>query len=194
VSIARGVHRRLPPSFDLGDLIGVGNAALVRKASVYDPRAHGGTPFSAFARQGIRGAIVESVRRNKYIENTRDSIDNPASAIAQTHADSPGGDLRFETDTARALARMATPPHVETSIDRTRLLRSISRAIAYLPPQHRALLCIWYGRDEPGTQEVARRMGLALTDVKALHGLAIAELRALVNQTARPRAEQPKAA
>lgn len=73
-SIALSVQKSLPASFDLEDLIGVGHVALLEVAARYKPAKHGGTPFSAYARHRIRGAIIDSVRRRNYRENTRPSI------------------------------------------------------------------------------------------------------------------------
>ena len=61
VAIARRLKSRLPPSFDLDDLIGVGNIALLQAATRYRPGDHAGTPFSVYARQRIRGAMLDSV-------------------------------------------------------------------------------------------------------------------------------------
>ncbi len=72
--IARRVHSCVPPSFDLDDLIAVGNLKLVHLATRYRPRQHAGCPFAAFARPGIEGAIRDSVRRKNWRENTHEAI------------------------------------------------------------------------------------------------------------------------
>lgn len=179
VSIARKVHSKLPPSFDLVDLIQTGNIALLRAAERYDPRAHGGTPFSAFARHSIRGAIIESVRRNRYVENTRESIDDPGAGGEEYPRPADGGerDLKHATEAARALTKMATAPTIEISIDRIRLNRRLREAISWLPPLQRKLIAIRYGPDEPSPREVARRMGLRLCEAEELHARAIAGLQ-----------------
>ena len=75
-AIAVNVRKSLPPSFDLEDLVGVGHIAVLQGATRYRPEAHGGTPFSAYARVRIRGAILDSVRRRHYTENTRPPIED----------------------------------------------------------------------------------------------------------------------
>lgn len=74
--IAERVAQKLPPSFDIEDLEGVGQVALVNSATSYRPEAHAGAPFDAYARPRIHGAMIDSIRRSKYTENTRPSIDN----------------------------------------------------------------------------------------------------------------------
>ena len=49
---------------------------LINAASRYSPQTHGGTPFSAFARPRIHGAIVDSVRRRAWLENTANPLDD----------------------------------------------------------------------------------------------------------------------
>ncbi|MCU1325724.1 MAG: polymerase sigma factor, FliA/WhiG family/RNA polymerase sigma factor, sigma-70 family, partial [Bryobacterales bacterium] len=62
-SVARSVFAGLPPTFLLEDLIQTGRVALLDAATRYRPQQHGGAPFSAFARQVVRGAILNSTRR-----------------------------------------------------------------------------------------------------------------------------------
>jgi len=79
--IAQRIHRGLPPSFDLDDLCSTGYLALLHLATRYHPRTHGGAPFASFARPRIRGAILNSIRRNAYTENTRPPIDTEPRAL-----------------------------------------------------------------------------------------------------------------
>jgi RNA polymerase sigma factor (sigma-70 family) len=122
--IAQSVARSLPPSFDLEDLIGEGNLALLQCATRFQPDAHGNPPFAAFARQRIRGAIIDSVRRRHYLERTRPSIDDvtPASCA----------------------------PVVEISIDRLRLGARVREAIMFLPDDQRELIVARYLEERRG--------------------------------------------
>ena len=63
-SVARQIHRRLPPSFELDDLVQSGVLGLIQAAEHYD--AAGGASFDTFARHRVRGAILDSVRRHEY--------------------------------------------------------------------------------------------------------------------------------
>src|ERR1035437_8316817 len=68
--IAGRIREGLPPSFDLDDPISEGNIGLIQAATRYPPDSHNRKPFSAFARPRIRGAIIDSVRRRRYTDNT----------------------------------------------------------------------------------------------------------------------------
>jgi RNA polymerase sigma factor (sigma-70 family) len=88
--IAQRIHRGLPPSFDLDDLLSTGYLALIHAATLYRPRVHGGAPFSAFARPRIRGEILNSFRRWRYDENTRPPLSDalePSAAPMDTKFD-----------------------------------------------------------------------------------------------------------
>lgn len=63
-SVARQIHRRLPPSFELDDLVQSGVLGLIQAAEHYD--VAGGASFETFARHRVRGAILDSVRRHEY--------------------------------------------------------------------------------------------------------------------------------
>jgi RNA polymerase sigma factor (sigma-70 family) len=120
--IANHIFRRLPPSFDLDDLLATGYLALIHTATRYRPREHGGAPFSAFARPRIRGAILNSFRRANWEENTRPPItfDGPGA-----HTPEPATDPRVE---------------INTSVDERSLRKRLLRAIRDLPanPRDRA--------------------------------------------------------
>jgi RNA polymerase sigma factor (sigma-70 family) len=192
VSIAERIHSRLPPCFDIGDLIGEGNAALVKAAEAYDPNGWNQTPFSAFARHRIRGAIIESVRRNRYVEQTRDSIDDFGSRTFHGDYDDV---TRYGSETERGLFRVAHRPTCEAHVDRKRLNARVSLAISRLPAAERNLLRIWYGNDEPKPNQVARRLGVSAGQAETLHSSAIARLQMELNPgSPRERAELPRAA
>jgi RNA polymerase sigma factor (sigma-70 family) len=171
--IAAQVKQSLPPSFDIEDLIGVGNLALVGAATRYRPRAHANTPFSAFARPIVRGAILDSVRRRHYIENTRPAIDS------RREHDEEGWVMLKSLEPA-------VEPVIETIIDNRRLRRRLAHELAYLDPDQRTVLLAIYatgesdGRDsnEPELlRVVARRHGLKPWKVAAIRDQALASLR-----------------
>jgi RNA polymerase sigma factor (sigma-70 family) len=177
--IAKRIHNRLPTSFDLGDLVQEGMVALVRAAARYDPDAHAGTPFPAFALQAVTGAILESCRRHRYIENTRCSIDEPDRRSPHGHGPEDGErDLRFAGEAAQALAGIATQPSAPDAIDKARLYARVSDAIAWLPPQQREVLRLSYSAEEPHILFVSRRLGISREEAEAAHAAAIAGLRA----------------
>jgi RNA polymerase sigma factor for flagellar operon FliA len=59
-SIAYSIHRRLPASVELDDLISTGMVGLLTAQQRYD--AERGVPFAAFARFYVQGAIMDSLR------------------------------------------------------------------------------------------------------------------------------------
>lgn len=157
--IARNVHSRLPPSFLLKDLIQTGRLALTAAATTYRPDQHGGTPFSAYARKPIRGAILESVRRRNFTEETLAERRDPAQMPEQ--------------------AELATP---ELAIDSARLKRRMLGAAARLPHQQRTVLAHYYSTGEPTLDEVGRRMGLSGSRARQIHAEAVDGLRRLLRE------------
>ncbi len=117
-SIATRISASLPSSFELDDLIGSGHLGLVKAAARYRPSAHGGTPFSAYARPVIHGAIIDSVRRRAYVEATRPS----ASLVADP----------------------LSLPDFEGALDRHAEARRLAAAIAELPARQARLIRLHY--------------------------------------------------
>lgn len=91
--IARAVHRKLPPSFDLQDLEQEARIKLWECAQRFN--AETGVPFQAFAYMAVRGAVLMSIRRRAYVNAT-------AEELMDTHLD-PLGDIesRLKAEYAR---------------------------------------------------------------------------------------------
>lgn len=152
-SIARAVAASLPRTFELDDLIQVGRLGLLRAATNYRPDEHNDTPFSAYARPVIRGAILDSARRGKYVENTRPSItEMPHPAL---ECDAEG-----ELDRARSRARLR-------------------RAVDGLAPRLKTVIQIHYGEDER-LPLVGAALGVGKSRASQLHLEALQELRAVL--------------
>jgi RNA polymerase sigma factor (sigma-70 family) len=83
--IARHILGSLPPSFELDDLVSAGHLGLIEAAGRFtssgsrSPAAR----FKIFARQRIRGAILDSIRRHQYRESTHLPIEEAASIPAE---------------------------------------------------------------------------------------------------------------
>jgi RNA polymerase sigma factor for flagellar operon FliA len=60
-SLALGIHRKLPPRYELDDLIAYGQVGLAEAAQDFDPDR--GSQFSTFAYYRIRGAIYDGVSK-----------------------------------------------------------------------------------------------------------------------------------
>jgi len=169
--IARRVHRRVPPSFELDDLIGEGYIGLMHAAVRYRPEKHNGTPFSAYARRRIHGAIVDSVRRRAWTENTAFPLDEaPEPAVMpelpyliKYHAPDPAP-RRRRARSATAFVGLPEP---------------LARALRRLPARQRAILAAFYGSSAK-IGEVAGLLGLTVAQVATEHGAALDTLHAAV--------------
>ena len=74
--IARSVHRRLPPSFELDDLSQAAQLALWKAATKYRPET--GVEFRCYAHQSVQGACYMLARRGNYVEATHEELHEPA--------------------------------------------------------------------------------------------------------------------
>ena len=143
-AIAKSVHRNLPPQFELDDLIQTGYFALVRVATRYRPKDHNGCPFSAYARHRIRGAMLDSTKRGRYVEQTRESIDSIPSAGSVAEALVVSTEKRLLLG---ALKRHSTEARGEAAIDRAELLKRLDVAITRLSTRQQKLIRRYYRED-----------------------------------------------
>ncbi len=152
--IARRVHATLPPSFDLDDLEAAGNLALLRAATRYRPAVHGGTPFSAYARACIEGAMKDTFRANKFAEQTRAPLDNV---------------LEFP----------CTRPHIDESIDLARRFAALrDHVTSCLSPLQVRVIDEYYSPRLPDLATVAVVLGIKRKSAENAHAAAIRTLRA----------------
>jgi RNA polymerase sigma factor (sigma-70 family) len=154
-AIALSIHASLPRSFELDDLIGAGNIGLIKAATRYRPRLHSNTPFRLFAWRVIRGAILDTINKRHYVENTRPSIDECAEPAVENV--------------------------IEISIDRKRRLARVSDAMLYLTPQKQAVVRNYYGSPDARFEDVAKQVGLGRTKTQRLHHEAIEELQSILH-------------
>ncbi|GAC1407304.1 MAG: hypothetical protein NVSMB64_14030 [Candidatus Velthaea sp.] len=149
--IARKIKATLPPSFELDDLVATGYVGLLDAAARYRPNAFGGAPFSAYARQVIRGHILDSIRRGHYTDATHAELDpfhDPGAA-----------------------------PTVEIRIDTARSNADVRGAVSWLPEKLRVVVEAYYTPRQPTLAEVAGQLGQSASSVKAKHVEAIREMR-----------------
>jgi RNA polymerase sigma factor FliA len=153
--IARMIAARVPDTFELEDLIGVGLIALVEAADNYRPRQHGGAPFSAYARMRVRGAMLDSISGRHFTRAKRTrSID--------------AGELQI-----------AFTPDYGSDFDRARVRAKILTAAAELPERQREVLALYYG-DGLTLAEISARYGVHSATASGWHMDAIRALRTLL--------------
>jgi RNA polymerase sigma factor (sigma-70 family) len=109
--IAVNVSKRLPPSFDLEDLVSVGMIALLQAAQRYRPEQNNQTPFSAYARLRIAGAMLDSARWQRYRDSTMVCVDD--------------------------IAPVAVESDIDERIDEQRRLKRLAKVVEMLPPEQR---------------------------------------------------------
>lgn len=151
-SIARGVAARLPATFELDDLISTAYVGLLHAATRYNPGLHGGTPFSAYARPVIKGAVLDSVRRGAYVEHTRASI---------TEMPERAG---------------AVVPEPEADIDAARFEVRFAAAVAALPERQQRVID-WYYPGKLKFREIGPRLGVGFSRASKIHCEAVRSLR-----------------
>lgn len=172
--IARRLRRRLPPSFELDDLIGEGLVGLLRAATSYRPREHNGTPFSAYARLKIRGAIIDSVRRRAWEENTRNPLED--APTQKTDAVEPYL-IKYVIKSRERFRGGWTTPFPG-------LPKRLAAAMRRLPARQRAILGAFYA-DACTVAEVAALFHLTAAQALAEHDSGLNSLRVRLVQNLR---------
>jgi RNA polymerase sigma factor (sigma-70 family) len=151
--IAQAILRGLPPSFSLDDLVSEGYLGLISAAVRFRT---GKAPFETYAKQRIRGAILDSIRRSAYRDNTQ----LPLEAV-----------LREE---------MSSGSDIELSLDQGRLTVRLNQAITILDEDARRMIHLKYGRDELKLGEIADILGIHRGHAWRIHRRALRELRPLL--------------
>jgi RNA polymerase sigma factor FliA len=132
-SLAAGIHRKLPRSVDVEDLIAYGQLGLVEAARDFDPAR--GSQFSTYAYYRIRGAIYDGLSKMSW--------------FGRTHYEH----VRYEqmaNETLRASTEESGPSEVRRAESDARWFRNLSWR----------LLVVYLGTrssgDEDGTTDAAR--------------------------------------
>lgn len=212
--IAYRMARRLPPSVDVGDLIGAGNEGLIKAAESYDPSVY--PSFTPYAQRRIRGAILDELRswdpvtrhgRRRMLE-----VSKAVSKLTQQLGRSPeeeeiAQELGMELDDYQRLSMelargpmlgrlgQVEPDHVDSGFDdpaaifgKREMQQRLARAITKLPERTQTVLALYYQED--CTQaEIGEILGVTESRVCQILGEAAARLRAILarEERARPR-------
>jgi RNA polymerase sigma factor (sigma-70 family) len=153
--IAKRLKAILPPGFDLEDLVQTGMVGLLAAAMRYRPEAFPDVPFRQYAKHGIRGAILDSVRGRKYDDATLDPL-------------------------PEAYEERGYEPELDEEIDRRREIARVLDAVEYLDPRTRQIVASYY-QDGATLESAGRTVGLGISQTWDLKVDAIAELRRILH-------------
>lgn len=148
--IARKIVRRLPPCWELADVAAAGKLGLLDAATKFRPRR--GVPFAAYARQRIRGAILDSLRRRKW----RDQV-KPQPLEPEAH-------------------QSCYLDPVEERIAHRERSRILALAMRQLPDREQVLLAGYYHAGIP-LHAAGERIGVRASRASQLHRQALERLR-----------------
>ena len=155
-AIARRVHRKLPPSFDVEDLEQTALIAHWRCVERYDPSRNDN--YRAFAYSTIRGAVLMSCRRRAYREATHEEL-------PQEKANRPGGK---GAETLGVPRDQRLGPEAQVLVREEQRLLAGSRlyvqrfrllmAVSHLPPEERDVVRqVFAGADVAELDRTVRR-------------------------------------
>lgn len=148
-SIASRLLLALPPCYDIDDLIGVGNLALLAAAESFRPNDFLGVPFGAYARHRVRGAMLDIARRSQLRERTMPPLEGV-----------PEGSYL---------------PVPEELVDQAREIARVRVAIGRLPAREQRIINLHYAGE--AFKQIARVLGLSESRISQLHKEALEALR-----------------
>ncbi len=201
-SLAVGIHRKLPPTVDLDDLIAYGQVGLVEAAREFDPNR--GNRFSTYAYYRIRGAIYDGLSKMTWFgRNEQNQIhceQRSNEVLAEEAEAAPGAPGDLETDlrwfgrVTRALAvvylasnleagggseaEILVDPAMPTAASvaiREEIYRKLHELIDALPSDAAALIRATYFEGLT-LQEAGRRIGVSKSWASRLHAKALQRL------------------
>lgn len=200
-SIARRMHRRLPPGVDLDDLVSAAVTGLLEAADRYDPSRS--ASFRTFASHRIRGAVVDALRGADWAPRTaRRRVAGAAGARkalterlgrAPTR-DEVASELGITPDrldrTDAELGRMQAPLSLESELDHEpaggadpamsvideQLRQRILDGLQALPERERTAIALVY-LHELSLGEVGRVLGVSPSRVCQLCSRGLGRLR-----------------
>jgi RNA polymerase sigma factor FliA len=183
--IAASIKHRLPPCFELDDLISTGYEGLLRAATTYrnvqEPGYAQPVPFAAHAYRIVHGFMINTVRRRHWKD-----------AMAESFVESPTDDRRSTVSEAFATGwaqqqetalRVASQPDREAEIDAADLHARIAAAVGKLPPRLQKLIELYYSEGQ-SMQEIADSFGVNCSRISQLHTKAMGQLRQILRKPA----------
>ncbi|MDA3919664.1 MAG: RNA polymerase sigma factor FliA [Salinisphaera sp.] len=207
--IAWRLHRRLPASVQIDDLIQAGMVGLLEAYERYQPEQD--ASFATFAGIRVRGAMLDEIRRGDW---TPRSLHRAARSMRQAS-------LTIERQTGRAASGAAVATamglssdeyqHLCADLDRVHmasldglleanpaadigsagaelpeeavadcdLWAYVTRVMSDLPERDQQLLVLYYERGE-NLRQIAERMGVSESRVCQLHARALTRMRGML--------------
>lgn len=164
--IARTVKPKLPPCFDMNDLVQAGMVGLIQAAADFNATKHPGVPFGAFARHRIKGEMIESFRKRNWEESTRPPI------LEHRKTDSMGEHAFLETEDEMSARDL------EKSVEQEKLQRLVDGAINSLPRRQAVLIEMFYRGDLP-IKDIAESVDYPIkaSRVSQIHTQALRHMR-----------------
>jgi RNA polymerase sigma factor (sigma-70 family) len=178
---------------DRDDLLQEGRSGALRAARDYDPAF--GTGYLSYADHWIRQAMRAALGRSHDIY-----LDKRARAQALKDNTLPPVlrlDARLrDNDTAFSDLLPSTSPDPLHQAEQSEAAARLWQALGQLDPRHRAVLIRRYGLKGPeeSLESVGQRLGCTREPVRRLQLRAEAKLRALLQETAMPKAAPPAGA
>lgn len=196
--------RRLPPSVDVGDLIGAGHEGLLKAADAYDATRY--PRFEPYAEARIRGAILDELRASdqmtRHGRRRLAQVSRTIRELNQKLGRSPSEEeiaarLEMPLDQYRklaehlargpALARLGEieaddvadkgRPDPASTYAQKEMKQRIAEAIKKLPERTQMVLALYY-QEECTQAEIGRVLGVTEGRVCQILGEATARLRA----------------
>ncbi|HVJ93165.1 MAG TPA: sigma-70 family RNA polymerase sigma factor [Labilithrix sp.] len=197
--IARQMRRQFGPHVQVDDLASQGREALLAAARSFDPER--GIPFRRWANLRIRGAMIDSVRKDGSLpkrvyrklravqaaDAVHEAANEEQGAAPTPTAEAADAKLADHLGTAamamalgflsmrrdEALEQAKDPDHSpESNVGHVQLIARVRDAIAELPDQERTLLTRHYF-DDIQLDEAARELGLSKSWGSRLHARGI---------------------
>jgi RNA polymerase sigma factor for flagellar operon FliA len=203
-SLARSIHRKLPPYVELDDLIAYGQIGLAEAARDFD--AARGNRFSTYAYYRVRGAIYDGLSKMTWFSRAQYSRlrgEQMANEVLQVYGDQAEGgvvggvedDMRWLRNMTRALAVVyltsgggceEEKPSAESLEDRAQsppaaiaiqheVVRKLHELISALPPEAGGLIRGMYFEGLT-LEEAGRRLGISKSWACRLHAKTLDRL------------------
>jgi RNA polymerase sigma factor for flagellar operon FliA len=188
---ARKLARRAGPAAEWDELYGWGAEGLVEAARSFDPQR--GVPFAAYARQRVRGAMLDGMRamsplplavHRERMEGDEDAGEAHArhcARFASARAEGLLCEVAEEMDGPVAAASADACPELLTA--RRQLKRQIMSALKALPDAEAEIVRRHALEEEP-IERVANGLGIGSERARQLYQRALGRLRSRLRSTA----------